>query len=136
MNKAIEKLRGKLEDNPNDALTWNALGGQYRRVKDYGEAKKCFTKSLEIDSGMHIAMGNLALVSIEEEEYDKAFEYAKKTTEMKESYPNGWNFLGKAAMGKKDYQLAVDAYTKSVELKPDKVATTGLMEAKEALESM
>ncbi len=133
--KAIEHMERAVKLLPHDDVIPVTLGGTYRRMKDYGNAIRCFQDTLKLNGTSAYALGNLACLAWHEGKLDLARATFRKTEEAatqrilaKSSYEPQWDFYDRAmsrlALGCKmealeDYRIALNltqniAYLESV----------------------
>eukprot|EP00668_Euglena_longa_P001084 GGOE01001295.1.p1 GENE.GGOE01001295.1~~GGOE01001295.1.p1 ORF type:complete len:569 (+),score=156.11 GGOE01001295.1:49-1707(+) len=82
------------------------------------EAVEWFTKAIEIDGNNHILFSNRSAAYCAAGKYSKALEDAIKTTELKPDWAKGWSRKGAALHGKGDFEGAISAYQKGLDLEP------------------
>ena len=133
--KAIEHMERAAKLLPHDDVIPVTLGGTYRRMKDYGNAIRCFQDALKLNGTSAYALGNLACLAWHEGKLDLARATFRKTEEAatqrilaKSSYEPQWDFYDRAmsrlALGRKiealeEYRIAINltqniAYLESV----------------------
>jgi stress-induced-phosphoprotein 1 len=100
---------------------------------DNEQAINWFTQAIEIDPANHVLYSNRSAAYCASEKYGKALEDATKTTEIKPDWPKGWSRKGAALHGKGEYDGAVEAYKKGLELDPaNDACKKGMQDAQKA----
>lgn len=66
----VARLEARLKENPNDLEGQIMAGRSYQALERWEEAKKAWTKVLELDPGNHQAHYNLGVILIETRQFD------------------------------------------------------------------
>eukprot|EP00667_Euglena_gracilis_P006068 EG_transcript_6116 len=100
------------------AEEFKAKGNAAFQAGKNDEAVEWFTKAIEIDPSNHILFSNRSAAHCASGNYAKALEDATKTTELKPDWAKGWSRKGAALHGKADFDGAIAAYQKGLDLEP------------------
>ncbi|KAI3699035.1 hypothetical protein L2E82_43028 [Cichorium intybus] len=110
---SVELINTRLLKYPNDPRLWCSLG-------DVTNQDSCYQKALEVSENKSVrAKRSLARSAYNRGEYEKSkllWESAMKSNSL---YPDGWFALGAAALKSKDFEKALDGFTRAVQLDPD-----------------
>ena len=96
-------------------------GNRQFRKGEFQEAQISYMKALTKDSLSFAANYNLAGADFELGDYDKAVEALNRVEQQAIASPDGASFyynLGRVAIAKQDWKTAVDAFAKSLLMKP------------------
>ena len=96
-------------------------GNRQFRKGEFQEAQISYMKALTKDSLSFAANYNLAGADFELGDYDKAVEALKRVEQQAVASPDGAAYyynLGRVAIAKQDWKTAVDAFAKSLLMKP------------------
>ena len=111
--------------DPKSAYIWNELGNIYFNIGAYDEAVDAYNKATELSPGFGWPYSNLALMYTHQDRYSEAIPLYQRGIELLSSDREkaiSWNRLGKAYQRLNDYNHAIVAYQKAVELDPDNTA--------------
>ncbi len=114
--KAAEDYDEAVKLGSNKSCLYRNRGSVYYYLGDKKKAVKYFDKSMELNPNDHAAYhgrGRAYLSLGKKELADADF------TKAKELDPENWRKSGKELADRKDYQGAINALTKAIELKPD-----------------
>lgn len=104
---------------------WNELGNIYYNAGAYDEAIRAYHKAIEFDHGCGQSYSNLASIYIHKEYYAEAVLMFQKGIELQKDPKDKallWNRMGDAYRKLNDYNGAIAAYQKAVELDPKNAA--------------
>ncbi|KAK2807053.1 hypothetical protein FQN49_008791, partial [Arthroderma sp. PD_2] len=117
-----------------DAL--KAEGNKAFAAKDFTTAVEKFSAAIELDPSNHVLYSNRSGAYASLKDFDKAFEDANKTTELKADWPKGWGRKGAALHGQGDLLGAHDAYEEALKLDSSNAqAKAGLESVKRAIDA-
>ncbi|KAI4216537.1 MAG: hypothetical protein LQ351_001026 [Letrouitia transgressa] len=117
-----------------DAL--KAEGNKAFAAKNFDEAIDKFSQAIEIEPGNHVLYSNRSGAYASLKNFEKAFEDANKTTEIKPDWAKGWGRKGAALHGKGDLVGANDAFEEALKLDPNNAqAQSGLAAVKKAIDA-
>ena len=115
LDKATEALHKSVQVAPNFACAWKGLGKAYTTAGNRPKAVEAYTKSLEIDyrqSDVWLEVGRLA----EDDIAQRALQYA---LELDQTKAFAWNLLGNIYYRSENFNKAIRAYYKAIQLKKD-----------------
>ena len=121
---------GTILSAPKTAEEWFDKGNAAFINRDYGEAIKCYKKTINLNPNHVGAYGNLGLAyRYGKQDYekaikyfDKAIEYFEKEVELNPDFARAYIDLGLAyQVGREDYEKAIKCYEKAIELNPNYV---------------
>jgi arylsulfatase A-like enzyme/Flp pilus assembly protein TadD len=126
MDEAIEVLERSLSLIDFDPETWNYLGVAYWNKGRFDRAQEAYERALAIDGDYPIVLNNLGALYLSmflkdrgPSSLQKAEESFRRAVELDPKYASAWNGLGAARYQSRDYEGAVAAWARAVELKPD-----------------
>jgi len=102
-----------------ESLQHKDAGNKALAAGNLDEAIECYTKAIDIEPTNHVFFSNRSAAYAKKGEYQKAFDDAKKTTEIKPDWGKGFGRLGAALayLGKDDEAMA--AYEDGIKLDPN-----------------
>lgn len=122
--KAIEQIKLAVKLQPRDEEILGALGGIYRRAKDYKRALMYYKQVRDVNQDLSYAVGNIAILAWHEGNRASSLEAFKRTEELATkrinsglSYDPFWDYydrgMARLVLGHKDaalsdYQTAID----------------------------
>ncbi|KAK7410960.1 hypothetical protein VNO78_02233 [Psophocarpus tetragonolobus] len=110
---AVELIRKRLSERPNDPTLWCSLG-------DTTTNDACYEKALEVSNNRSArAKRSLARSAYNRGDYEKSKILWESAMSMNSMYPEGWFALGAAALKARDKEKALDAFTRAVQLDPE-----------------
>lgn len=115
--EAIEAYQKAVELNPYYWVNYNVLGNAYYQLANYGNAADSYRRVIELDPKNPYAYNNLGAVLVQSGKFREALLPFQKSLEFSadgQAYSN----LGIAYFYLKDYDKAISAYEKAVELVP------------------
>uniref|UniRef100_A0A7S1NNF9 STI1 domain-containing protein n=1 Tax=Eutreptiella gymnastica TaxID=73025 RepID=A0A7S1NNF9_9EUGL len=95
-----------------------AKGNAAFQAGDNEQAVNWFSQAIDLDPANHILYSNRSAAYCADEKYAKALADAIKVTEIKPDWAKGWSRKGAALHGKGDYDGAIEAYAKGLEIEP------------------
>ncbi|KAK9903222.1 hypothetical protein WJX75_000014 [Coccomyxa subellipsoidea] len=114
---------------------FKAKGNAAFAAGKHEEAIEHFTEGIKVDPGNHVLYSNRSASLASLRRYKEALEDANKVVEIKPDWPKGYSRVGAAAIGAQDYDAAIAAYEKGLEVDPsNEQFKEGLEDAKEAKE--
>ncbi|MDP3186038.1 MAG: tetratricopeptide repeat protein [Anaerolineales bacterium] len=119
---AIRAYQKAFEIDPNNAQLWNEQGNVYLNADAYDEAINAYRKAIELDHGFGWPYSNLALAYSHKGKHTEAIPLYQKSIELFSSNrdkASAWNRLGNTYQQLHDYDNAIAAYQRAVELDPD-----------------
>jgi serine/threonine protein kinase/tetratricopeptide (TPR) repeat protein len=115
--EAIEAYQKGVELNPYYWVNHNVLGNAYYQLANYGKAAESYRRVIELDPNNPYAYNNLGAVLVASGKFQEALEPLQKSLQFSadgQAYSN----LGIAYFYLKDYDKAITAYEKAVQLVP------------------
>ena len=115
------------EPNAGNAQVWNELGDTFFKSGSYAEASNCYRKVTEMLPLNGWAFNNLALSLVYQSRFEEAIPVYLRSIELfkdDKDKADAWNRLGNVYRRLNDYENAVAAYKKAVNL--DKGTTSVL----------
>ncbi|GFS45347.1 protein prenylyltransferase superfamily protein [Actinidia rufa] len=110
---AVELIRVRLSEMPNDPRLWCSLG-------DITRNDACYEKALEVSGNRSArAKRSLARSAYNRGDYEKSKVLWESAMALNSYYPDGWFALGAAALKARDVEKAMDAFTSAVQLDPE-----------------
>ncbi|KAE9608627.1 putative 43kDa postsynaptic protein [Lupinus albus] len=110
---AVELIRKRLSERPNDPRLWCSLG-------DTTTNDTCYEKALEVSNNRSArAKRSLARSAYNRGDYETSKILWESAMSMNSMYPDGWFAFGAAALKARDIEKALDAFTRAVQLDPD-----------------
>ncbi|KAJ1386499.1 Tetratricopeptide-like helical domain superfamily [Sesbania bispinosa] len=110
---AVELIRKRLSERPNDPRLWCSLG-------DTTTNDACYEKALEVSNNRSArAKRSLARSAYNRGDYETSKILWESAMSMNSMYPDGWFALGAAALKARDIEKALDAFTRAVQLDPE-----------------
>jgi len=95
------------------------LGTKAFSEKNFDQAIEQFTLAIEQNPSDHALFSNRSACFWNKNEFDKALEDAEECIKVKPDWAKGYMRKGLALQGKKDFNTAMDAYTKGLEIEPN-----------------
>ncbi|CAJ1975358.1 unnamed protein product [Sphenostylis stenocarpa] len=109
---AVELIRKRLSETPNDPRLWCYLG-------DITSNDACYEKALEVSNNRSSrAKRSLAQSAYKRGDYKTSKILWESAMAMNSMYPDGWYELGLAAWKAQDAEKALDAFTRAIQLDP------------------
>ncbi|GAU16836.1 hypothetical protein TSUD_367830 [Trifolium subterraneum] len=110
---AVELIRKRLSERPNDPRLWCSLG-------DTTNNDSCYEKALEVSNNRSArAKRSLARSAYNRADYETSKILWESAMSMNSMYPDGWFAFGAAALKARDVEKALDAFTRAVQLDPE-----------------
>jgi tetratricopeptide (TPR) repeat protein len=103
---------------------WNELGNIYFNTEAYDESIHAYTKAIELDQGCRQSYCNLASIYVNQGRHVDAIALLQQGIELLEKGPDKallWDRLGDVYRKLDQYDNALPAYRKAIELDPDNV---------------
>ncbi len=121
LDKALADFSEAIRLNPNFAMAYKYRGDVYRRQNQFDLALEDYSKALELGPNDPTIKHNVALVFLNSphaqlRDTAHALELAKQVVDAKPEGGYLWSVLGQARYRIEDYQDAVEALQKSIEL--------------------
>jgi len=115
--EAIQAYQKAVELNPYYWVNHNVLGNAYYQLADYGKAAESYRRVIELDPNNPYAYNNLGAVLVQSGKFREAVEPLQKSLQFS---PDGqaYSNLGIAYFYLRQYDKAIPAYEKAVELAP------------------
>ncbi|KAH9707140.1 TPR REGION domain-containing protein [Citrus sinensis] len=106
---AVELIKARLSEKPNDPTLWCSLGGVTNN-------DACYEKALEVSNDK-----SLARSAYNRGEYETSKILREAAMALNSLYPDGWFALGAAALKiqARDVEKALDVFTRAVQLDPE-----------------
>jgi serine/threonine protein kinase/tetratricopeptide (TPR) repeat protein len=117
-SEAIQSFKKAIEINPYYWMNHNNLGNAYYQLGSYVEAVSSYRRVIELDPNNPYAYNNLGAVLLQSGRFQEALEPLQKSLQFSadgQAYSN----LGIAYFYLKQYDKAIAAYEKSVQLVPN-----------------
>ncbi|KAJ1675305.1 Small glutamine-rich tetratricopeptide repeat-containing protein 2 [Spiromyces aspiralis] len=109
------------EDRAAKAEAKKKLGNEQLIKGNFQEAINLYTEAINLVDTNAIYYGNRAAAYSQLGDHGSAAADAQKAVELDPSYAKGYSRLGHAHYGLENYQAAIDAYSKGLELEPTNV---------------
>ncbi|KAG1362247.1 putative tetratricopeptide repeat protein 27 [Cocos nucifera] len=110
---AVELIKARLSDMPNDPRLWCSLG-------DVTNTDAYYEKASEVSKNKSArAKRSLARSAYNRDDYEASKIFWESALALNSLYPDGWFALGAAALRARDIDKALDAFTRAVQLDPD-----------------
>ncbi|KAF3455579.1 hypothetical protein FNV43_RR00212 [Rhamnella rubrinervis] len=110
---AVELIKVRLSERPNDPRLWCSLG-------DVTNNDSCYEKALEVSNNRSArAKRSLARSAYNRGDYETSKILWESAMALNSLYPDGWFALGAAALKAKDVEKALDSFTRAVQLDPE-----------------
>jgi serine/threonine protein kinase/tetratricopeptide (TPR) repeat protein len=116
-DEAIQAYQKAVELNPYYWVNHNVLGNAYYQLAEYGKAAESYRRVIELDPNNPYAYNNLGAVLVQSGKFREAVEPLQKSLQFSadgQAYSN----LGIAYFYLKQYDKAIPAYEKAVQLVP------------------
>jgi len=94
-------------------------GNKALAEKKFEEAVKYYTEAIQLDGSNHVLYSNRSAAYATMKEWNKALSDARKTVELKPDWSKGWSRVGAAQHGLLNFQEALEAYEKGLQLEPN-----------------
>lgn len=120
--EAAKEARLRITQNPDDAILQGIYAGILSRQENYGEARKCYGRYMELKpSKTAYAYKEIALLYEKEKDYRKAEEYFQKALEDSPKEAVYWQSMGKHFFKEqKELEKALPYLERSVELEEER----------------
>jgi tetratricopeptide (TPR) repeat protein len=115
--EAIQAYQKAVELNPYYWVNYNALGNGFYQLGDYGKAAESYRRVIELDPKNPYAYNNLGAVLVQSGKFREALEPLQKSLQFDDA-GQAYSNLGIAYFYVKDYDKAISAYEKAVQLVP------------------
>ncbi|KAG2398668.1 uncharacterized protein HKW66_Vig0088510 [Vigna angularis] len=110
---AVELIRKRLSETPNDPILWCSLG-------DLTDNDACFEKALEVSNNRSSrAKRSMAQSAYKRGDYNKSILLWESALAVNSMDPDDWFKLGTAAVKAQDTGKALDAFTRVIQLDPE-----------------
>ncbi len=116
---AVILLRGIIEEDPIDQMTWFALGRFLRLRGRYDEAEQATMEAIKISSGWPDQWHELAWVYLDQHQEEKALDALRSLVKHNPRDAQGWFSLGVMHHRFKNWKKAEEAYRVAIGLKSD-----------------
>lgn len=101
-----------------DAEGYKAQGNAAFSAKDFPAAVTAFSEAIKLDGNNHILWSNRSAAYASMRNFTAALDDAKKCVSLKSDWAKGYQRLGAAHHGLRDYEEAVEAYEKGLQIDP------------------
>lgn len=139
----IIQLQEKLAAKPDDAMNWARLGRTYLNIQRMTDAEHAYARAYSLEPGNIVILSSYARLIYSQDPHDpdgRALELFKKLHALDPEHPDGLWFLGLAAERERDYERAIELWTKLLNiLHPDSegyVRVSGALTRAEALSNI
>jgi tetratricopeptide (TPR) repeat protein len=119
VKKAIEVLRGLVEERPDLIEGWYNLGYALTEAEEYEEAVKAYDEALAIDNFIFEIWFNKGAALYAMSDFEAARDCYEEALEINPDDAEAWNNIGNCHSRLTDGEAALEAYTRAVALKPD-----------------
>eukprot|EP01113_Clastostelium_recurvatum_P045504 TRINITY_DN7824_c2_g1_i1.p1 TRINITY_DN7824_c2_g1~~TRINITY_DN7824_c2_g1_i1.p1 ORF type:complete len:530 (-),score=92.55 TRINITY_DN7824_c2_g1_i1:3-1592(-) len=103
---------------PLSAAEAKAKGNETFARGEYGEAEMWYTKAIERDAQNAILYSNRSAARFHLKKYSDSLSDAQRATDLHPAWPKGWGRMGAACRALKQYDKAIIAYEKALQLDP------------------
>ncbi|HVC96591.1 MAG TPA: tetratricopeptide repeat protein [Pirellulales bacterium] len=122
LDEAIADYTKAIELDPKYVLAWSNRGLAHFNLNEFDEAVADYTKAIELAPDSAVNHNNLAwlLATSPDPKFRdprRAVELAKRAVELAPEDAGNWNTLGAAQYHTDDWKLAIEALTRSMELR-------------------
>lgn len=115
---AIDEAKKRVQENPQNADAWVALGDALAGAKQYKEAGACYMKAFGLEPRSNI-LWRAGSMLVMMGEYNKAIELFEEMTANYPKMSSAWASLALAYSDAQRWQDAIHAATKATEISPD-----------------
>ena len=119
---AIKVLQEAIENIPANGEVWLALGNVFSKDDQPTMAINAFRKSIEIDPTNALAANNLSMALLQNGDPDQALKLALENSKAFAGNAVTWGCLGAVLLSLEQFDQALDALDKSLNLEPDVVS--------------
>jgi tetratricopeptide (TPR) repeat protein len=119
VKKAIEVLRGLVEERPDLIESWYNLGYALTEAEEYEEAVKAYDEALAIDNFIFEIWFNKGAALYAMSDFEAARDCYEEALEINPDDAEAWNNIGNCHSRLTNGEAAIEAYTRAVALKPD-----------------
>jgi len=112
----INKLKQKLDANPDSAPAWHALGGDYKALGQYDDAIDAYQKAIDLDPQNALYLHHLGLIYAAVSQYEDAVAVFEKVVEVDPNHGLAHATLGGYYRKNGDQELATEHIDKAKEL--------------------
>ncbi|CAN6480642.1 unnamed protein product [Victoria cruziana] len=110
---AVDLIKSRLCDRRDDPKLWCSLGDVTNNDENY-------VKALEVSNGKSSrALRSLARCAYSREDYEMAKNHWEAALALNSLFPDGWFAFGSAALKARDFDKAIDGFTRAVQLDPE-----------------
>eukprot|EP00250_Pteridium_aquilinum_P016612 c23195_g1_i1 orf=43-2787(+) len=110
---AVDLIRKRLEQQPDDPRLWCALG-------DVTLNEECYEKAWEVSKHRFgRAQRSLGRSAYNKKDYARSMEHWEAALALNSLHADGWFALGSASLKARNLDKAVDSFTRSVQLEPE-----------------
>jgi hypothetical protein len=128
-NAVLEKEFPDPETNPQKAVEEKDKGNEFFRMKKYKEAVVCYTKAIEYDPSNHTYYSNRSAAYFHLDQFELALKDAEKCILLCPSWVKGHFRKGKALIGLRQYQDAINALKQGLKIECNKELQDALKQA-------
>lgn len=114
--QAIELLKARLDENPNDFTTLSALGDLYFQTSQYMEAIQTYDRALAVNPSSADCLNDKGLALFYTGDLQSALESFDQANEAEPKYVNAWLSKGYVLFASGRYQEAIEPLNKVKEL--------------------
>ena len=111
----ISQLEEKLAVDPDNAMNWARLGRVYLNTQHVEDAERAYARAYALDPGNVVILSSYAGIIFSKEPRNlggQALELFKQLHAIAPEHPDGLWFLGLAAFNERDYERAIELWTK------------------------
>ena len=103
---------------PKDATFYNSEGVEQFKLKNYGNAIKCFEEAIKIKFDFALAYYNLGLLHYYTDDYANSIKFLGKLIILEPDNADGYLSMGDVYYKKRDYNKAIEFFENAIKLKP------------------
>ena len=116
--EAMDDFNKAIQLDPECAAAWNNRGLVHLQNGDYPLAEKQFKVACECQSDYADAWNNLGFAKMKQDRLDEALLDTQRSLKANPEYITAWNNCGLIHIRQEDYQSAVQAFSKAIDLAP------------------
>jgi len=119
VDQAISELQDALERYPDEKEAYYHMGGCYRMQLDFEKAIQCYNKAVEIDPLYKTVYNQMAYTFDWMGNFEKSIQAIDMYISLAPQEANPYDSRGDIYTNNGRLELAIDSYTKALEIKPD-----------------
>jgi len=121
--KSVEAYYKGIDIYNEDPEVWYNLGVTYFDMGDTANARKVYSKAIELRPGYSMALNNTGVIYFNAKKYDKALYYFTKILETDTTFIDAYGNIGAVYHNQGNYQTAAKFYEKALTKNPNNKST-------------